>query len=89
MRLEHDPDADAVYIYLHEGKVARSLPLDDRRAIDFDAEGRPRGVELLTVSQGVDIRGLPDGAALAALLAEHGIALTGVSAGRGAAASHS
>ena len=88
MRLEHDPEADAVYIYLHEGKVARSLPLDDCRAIDFDAEGQPRGVELLSVSHGADVRGLPEEAAVAALLVEHGIVLTHATAGSGATASH-
>lgn len=76
MRLEHDPAADAIYIYLRDGTFARSLVLDHRRVIDLDAKKRPLGLELLTVSQGVDTRGLPDEAALAALLTEHGIAVT-------------
>jgi hypothetical protein len=50
------------------------VPLDDRRAIDFGSDGRPRGIELLS---GADVHGLPEEAEVAALLAEYGIAFAG------------
>lgn len=74
MRLKHDPEADAVYITLREDvPFARGFSMDAERVIDFGADGQPRGVELLNVSYGVDVRGVPEEVAIAALLRQHGI----------------
>jgi uncharacterized protein YuzE len=51
--------ADALYIRLREGKIARTRSLDDLRMVDLDENGEPLGVELLHASAGVDLRGLP------------------------------
>ena len=74
MKLKHDPEADAVYITLREAvPFAHGYQMDTERVIDFGPDGKPRGVELLNVSYGVDVRGLPDEEATTALLQQHGI----------------
>ena len=55
----YDPDADAIYAYLTDGKVARSKPLDDLRIIDYTADGGVIGVEFIGVSGGIDLSDLP------------------------------
>jgi uncharacterized protein YuzE len=54
LRIRLDEDADAAYIYLADeiapGGVARTVTLDHADAminIDFDADGRALGVEIL------------------------------------------
>lgn len=68
MRLEHDAKADAVYVYLRDGAYAYGENLDDERRIDYTASGTPIGVELLSVSHGVNIEGLPEEEKVARLL---------------------
>ncbi len=46
---------------------------DDRRRIDFAADGSVRGIELLYVSGGVDVTGLPEPGRLGRLLEKHSI----------------
>jgi uncharacterized protein YuzE len=70
MRLEYDPEADAVYIWLREGvPFAFNLNLDDGRNISYGPDEQPIGIELLGVSQGVDLTDLPQRAEVARLLA--------------------
>ena len=61
MRYEYDPEADAVYIYLPpEGRTySYGCDVDAERRVDFAADGRPLGIELLCVSGGVKLDGLP------------------------------
>lgn len=59
MRAEHDKQADAIYIYLTDKPYAYGNGLDDTRRIDYSSDGSPRGIELLCVSQGVDLKDLP------------------------------
>jgi uncharacterized protein YuzE len=60
MRLEYDSEADAAYVWLREDiERAFGLDLDSSRYVDFGADQRPVGVELLHVSRGVDTAGLP------------------------------
>jgi uncharacterized protein YuzE len=71
MRLTYDPEADAVYIYLREDvPFAFNYNLDDGRNISYGPDEKPIGVELLGVSQGVDLTDLPCRAAIARLLAD-------------------
>ena len=62
--ITYDSTADAIYIYLTdagpEGRAARTVPIDDARMVDYDAAGIVLGVELLGVSHGVDLEGLPE-----------------------------
>ena len=73
MRLEHDPDADAIYIHLRDLPYAFGEDLDHERRIDYAADGQPIGVELLCVSQGVNVDDLPEKEAITRLLEEHNI----------------
>jgi hypothetical protein len=47
--------------------------LDERRIIDYAEDQHPIGIELLNVSHGVDVRDLPEQAAVERLLEEHHI----------------
>lgn len=73
MKLKHDKIADAIYIKLSNMPYAYGKDLDDLRRIDYDAEGNPRGVELLCVSDGVNIDDLPCKDEIAEVLEINGI----------------
>ena len=59
MRIKYDPEADAVYIYLHNKPYSYGKELDKERRIDYAADGTPIGIELLAVSKGVNVDDLP------------------------------
>lgn len=44
---EYDRDADAVYIRLADGEVARTVEVDDYRILDLDEQGNVIGLEVL------------------------------------------
>ena len=56
---EHDPDADAIYVYLRDTRVVKTVAIDDFRNIDYDGEGRVVGVEFLDVGGGIDLHDVP------------------------------
>jgi len=68
MQLKHDREADAIYAYLSQMPYAYGVDLDNERRIDYSADGIPVGVELLCVSNGVNLTGLPDAGELASQL---------------------
>ena len=70
MELKHDKDADAVYIRLNDKPYAHGEELDPERRIDYAADGTPIGVELLCVSEGVDVRDLPQQDEIVRLLSD-------------------
>lgn len=72
-RLEHDPAADAIYVYWHHGRVAKTLrlPGEQIRTVDYDEGGRPIGVEFLCVSHGIDLDGVPDSSTILRLADEN------------------
>ncbi len=74
---EYDPEADAAYIYPSARPYARGVDLDESRRVDDDVSGRPIGVELLNVSLGVNLTGLPETDRLAMLLTKRGIRVRG------------
>lgn len=43
----HDLEADALYITLKEGIVARTIDLDSGTLVDVDSDGRPLGLEVV------------------------------------------
>jgi len=59
MNLKYDAEADAIYIYLSEKPYAYGANLDDERRIDYASDSTPIGVELLCVSDGVNLDSLP------------------------------
>ncbi len=75
MKLEYDKEADAIYIKLNDMPYAYGKDLDDLRRIDYDAEGKPRGIELLCVSEGVITNDLPNRGEIERLLEKHNIKL--------------
>ncbi|MBI2850185.1 MAG: DUF2283 domain-containing protein [Chloroflexi bacterium] len=73
MKIEHDKKADAIYIYLSDAPYSYGKNLDTERRVDYDANGNPRGIELLCVSTGVNTDGLPNRAKVEKLLSDSGI----------------
>ncbi|MBA7599610.1 hypothetical protein ES703_06646 [subsurface metagenome] len=70
MELKYDRIADAIYIKLSNMPYAYGKDLDDLRRIDYDADGNPRGIELLCVSGGVDVIDLPNSEEIARMLVD-------------------
>jgi len=54
MKIEYDPQADALYIRLVAGEVADSDEVREGVVFDYDAAGRVLGIEILDVSQRTD-----------------------------------
>ena len=73
MKLKHDKTADAIYISLSDVPYAYGKDLDDLRRVDYDANGDPRGIELLGVSAGVIVDDLPSRAEVEKALDDRGI----------------
>jgi len=73
MRHTFDEESNAVYIYLTEKPYSFGRRLDDERSIDYSDDGIPTGVELLYVSSGVNVTGLPESDEVAQLLDRIGI----------------
>ena len=51
MKIRYDPDADAMYITLRDGKVDHTKELDENTIIDYNKENEVIGVELLFVKE--------------------------------------
>ena len=68
MEIKHDPAADAVYIYLSDKPYAYGKDLDDERRIDYASDDTPIGIELLSVSKGINPDDLPEQNEVIALL---------------------
>ena len=68
MYLDYDSEADALYVQFREprGQVV-SHRLDEQRLVDTDDDGEV-GVELLFVSEGIRLDGLPRKDEIAATL---------------------
>ena len=49
MKFEYDPEADAAYLQIAEGKVFETIEITDGINIDLDEEGRPLGIEVISV----------------------------------------
>ena len=47
MRIDYDPEADAMYIQLREGEIDDTLEAGKNVFVDVDAAGIPLGLELL------------------------------------------
>jgi uncharacterized protein YuzE len=62
--IDYSPESDAIYVALTDRLVSRQRHLDDYRILDLAEDGSIVGVELLGVSGGVDLTGLPNQAVL-------------------------
>ncbi len=63
MDLKYSPRADALYVRFTDRPVAYSEDISRngyyQRGVDYDDDDEPVGVELLNVSKGVDLTGVP------------------------------
>ncbi|MGE0135580.1 MAG: DUF2283 domain-containing protein [Dehalococcoidia bacterium] len=62
MIVRYDSEVDALYIsfrVIEPGGAKRTLMLDDRRMVDYDAADHPIGVEFLCFSEGIDLEDVP------------------------------
>ena len=51
MKIRYDPDADAMYIELRNGKVDHTKELDENTIIDYDKDETVLGIEILFVKE--------------------------------------
>ena len=51
MEIRYDRAADALYLRLSEGAVARSEEVEDGIIVDYDSDGRVLGIEILNFSK--------------------------------------
>ncbi len=51
MKIEYDPEVDALYVRLNENKVIESEQVQPGIVLDFDEAGTVVGVEVLSVSK--------------------------------------
>ena len=73
MEYRYDADADCVYITISKQPYAYSEELDETRFIDHAEDGTVIGVEILYVTGGVDVSGLPHKDEISKLLENHNI----------------
>jgi uncharacterized protein YuzE len=69
----YDQEADAIYITLGSEPYAYGRDLDDQRRIDYSSYHQEIGIELLSVSGGVDLYGLPFANRVAGILNSYNI----------------
>ncbi len=50
MKIQYDNVADAMYIYLKKGKVAKTAKMAGRLLVDLDRSGKVIGIEILNAS---------------------------------------
>ena len=55
MRIRYSQEADAIYIRLKENKIVNSDEISDGVIFDYDENGDVVGIEILWVSEKVDI----------------------------------
>jgi uncharacterized protein YuzE len=51
MRIQYDPDVDALYVRLSDSKIIESEEVQPGIVLDFDEAGQVVGVEVLNVSK--------------------------------------
>ena len=50
MKINYDKIADAAYLTIKKGKIAKTFPVNDFINIDVDKNGKTLGIELLNAS---------------------------------------
>ncbi|MDO9578947.1 MAG: DUF2283 domain-containing protein [Bacteroidales bacterium] len=78
LQVTTDPTADAIYIKLLDEPIEYTEELDDNRLIDRSlGSGKAVGVDLIFVSQGVNLKGLPEAEAIGKMLVGLGVEVKG------------
>ena len=74
LRIVTDPRADAIYIQLLDEPIGYTEELDDNRLIDRTlGTDKAAGIDLSSVSKGVNLEGLPEPKAVKKILVGLGI----------------
>jgi uncharacterized protein YuzE len=69
----YDPEADVLYVQLTGGEMAATQKfLDDRRILDYSADGAVVGVEFICASEGVDLSDVPFAQSVESLIGQSG-----------------
>jgi uncharacterized protein YuzE len=55
MKLFYDPDTDSLYLDLNARPGANAQEIVDGMVVDFDADGRPVGIDIQPASQNLDL----------------------------------
>jgi len=55
MKLFYDPDTDSLYIDLNASPGVDAREIADGLVVDFDAEGRPVGIDIQHASRNLDL----------------------------------
>jgi uncharacterized protein YuzE len=55
MKLFYDPDTDSLYIDLNARPGADAREIADGLVVDFDADGRPVGIDIQHASRNLDL----------------------------------
>ena len=71
--IKHDLVADAIYVSLDSAQYKYGRDLDEKRRIDYAANNQPIGIELLSVSKGVNLSDLPYSDIISKLLSKSGL----------------
>ncbi len=58
MKIKYDSKADAFYILFQDKKVNISKEIEDGIVVDYSKEGKVIGIEILKVSQRMDLKDL-------------------------------
>ena len=75
-RVTYDAEADALYVQLRDGSVARQVFIDDARILDYSEDGAIAGVEFVCASEGIDLSDVPFSRTVESLIGESGQAFT-------------
>lgn len=59
MQVKYDEAVDAAYVYFRRFPVQRTERLHEGTLVDYGEDGAPVGLELLDVSDGVNLDGVP------------------------------
>ena len=51
MKITYDPEADALYILLHQAAPEDSIDIEDGVTVDLDSDGHVVGIEVLDASK--------------------------------------
>ena len=51
MQIDYDPQADALYVHLHEGEVDDTRKISKYIYVDVNEKGMPLGLEILFASE--------------------------------------
>ncbi len=74
LRIRTDPRADAIYIQLLDEPIGYTEELDDDRLIDRTLNpGKVVGIDLSSVSKGVNLKGLPESETIGKILVGLGV----------------